>query len=538
MDISISKEQKSIVVFCCYAHEDEEHLNKLKGHLSPLQRLGLITVWHDRNISAGAVWDKEIKWQLSNAKIILLLISPDFINSPYCYGVEMQYALERHESGEATVIPVILRPTYWHVEPLDKLQALPTGGEPVTSKAWDSQDKAFYTVVLGIRNAVERRMAREEQLRKAEDARQARLAEEKRLQKARHLEQAHVAKDEQLRKGGETASDPALTPSPPNTELSRRALIRVGIGLSILMLGAGATYYAFSHNGSPTNVPPTDAPQTNGKHREWALQTSGTQKERLHGVAWSGSQFVAVGDQGTILTSPNGHDWTPQPSGPQDLYGIAWSGSQFVAVGNAGTILTSPNGYDWTPQYSVTDQGLNRIVWSGSQFVAVGDQGTILTSPNGYDWKPQHSVTDQALNRIVWSGTQFIVVGDQGTILTSPNGYDWKTWPPSTSSSVLLGIVWSGAQFVAVGTSGTILTSPNGHDWTPQHSGTEQNLYSIAWSGSQFVVVGTSGTILTSPNGHDWTPLHSVTERELNCIVWSGTQFVAVGDQGTILTSP
>ena len=115
MDVSLSKEkkQKGITIFCCYAHEDEGLLNKLKGHLSPLRHLGLITVWYDRNISPGAVWEKEIKQHLNEAQIILLLISPDFMDSQYCYDVEMQHALERHENGEATVIPVILRPTYW-----------------------------------------------------------------------------------------------------------------------------------------------------------------------------------------------------------------------------------------------------------------------------------------------------------------------------------------------------------------------------------------------------------------------------------------
>lgn len=71
----------------------------------------------------------------------------------------------------------------------------------------------------------------------------------------------------------------------------------------------------------------------------------------LSGVVWSGSQFVAVGYAGTIVTSPDGHTWTTQTSGTSnDLSGVAWSGSrsEFVAVGKAGTILTSPDGSTWT----------------------------------------------------------------------------------------------------------------------------------------------------------------------------------------------
>ncbi len=72
-------------VFCCYARKDQLLLNELKIHLSPLQRRGLITIWSDIDIDAGAVWEKEIKQHLNTAQIILLLISPDFMASEYCY---------------------------------------------------------------------------------------------------------------------------------------------------------------------------------------------------------------------------------------------------------------------------------------------------------------------------------------------------------------------------------------------------------------------------------------------------------------------
>ena len=90
-----------VKIFFCYAHEDERLLNKLKSHLSPLRRQGLIEIWHDRDIRAGLEWEKEINKHLNVADIILLLISPDFMDSDYCYGKEMQRALERDQRGEA-----------------------------------------------------------------------------------------------------------------------------------------------------------------------------------------------------------------------------------------------------------------------------------------------------------------------------------------------------------------------------------------------------------------------------------------------------
>jgi hypothetical protein len=145
----------AIEIFCCYAHEDEVLLNKLKSHLRPLQRQGLIGVWHDSDISAGMEWEQVIGKHLNEADIILLLISPDFMGSDYCYSIEMKRALERHECREAYVIPVILRHVYWQGEPLGKLQALPTDAKPVISSSWHDLDEAFFDVTEGIRKVVD-----------------------------------------------------------------------------------------------------------------------------------------------------------------------------------------------------------------------------------------------------------------------------------------------------------------------------------------------------------------------------------------------
>lgn len=144
----------AVKLFCCYAHEDEALLMKLKSHLRPLQRQGLIEIWHDRNITAGTEWEDEIDKLLNSAQIILLLISASFMDADYCYGTEMKHALERHAHGEARVIPVILRPTLWKGI-LGKLKALPKDGLPVISSNWHSIDDAFFNVAEGIREIVE-----------------------------------------------------------------------------------------------------------------------------------------------------------------------------------------------------------------------------------------------------------------------------------------------------------------------------------------------------------------------------------------------
>jgi len=143
-----------IEVFFSYAHEDEELCKKLEKHLSLLKRLGTINTWHDRNINAGSEREREIYMHLNTAQIILLLVSPDFMASDYCYSVEMKRAIERHKRGEARVIPILLRPALWEDTPLHQLQVLPTNGKPI--KNWHHQDKAFFHIAEEIKKVVQK----------------------------------------------------------------------------------------------------------------------------------------------------------------------------------------------------------------------------------------------------------------------------------------------------------------------------------------------------------------------------------------------
>jgi hypothetical protein len=60
-------------------------------------------------------------------------------------------------------------------------------------------------------------------------------------------------------------------------------------------------------------------------------------------VTYGNGLFVAVGEGGTILTSPDGVSWTRQTSGTYyPLHGVAYGNNTFVAVGEYSTILTSP----------------------------------------------------------------------------------------------------------------------------------------------------------------------------------------------------
>ena len=139
-------------LFFSYSHKDENLRDQLETHLAMLKREGLISTWHDRRLIAGDDLDAAISRELEQADLILLLVTPDFLASEYCYGVEVKRALERHATGAARVIPVILRPCDWHHAPFAKLLASPPDGRPVTK--FSDPDDAFLEVTKAIRAAL------------------------------------------------------------------------------------------------------------------------------------------------------------------------------------------------------------------------------------------------------------------------------------------------------------------------------------------------------------------------------------------------
>jgi internalin A len=138
--------------FISYSHKDESLRAELETHLKLLNRKGLLDLWTDRRITAGAEWKEEIDENLEGANLVLLLVSADFIASDYCYGKEMHRALERHAAGDARVIPIIVRDVNWRSAPFAKLHVLPKDGKAVAAKGRPrlARDAAWKNVAEGI----------------------------------------------------------------------------------------------------------------------------------------------------------------------------------------------------------------------------------------------------------------------------------------------------------------------------------------------------------------------------------------------------
>lgn len=143
---SVAKREDNIrnKVFISYSHADREWLNRLKIHLKPLERKGIIEICEDTKIRGGAKWKEEIAKALNSTKVALLLISADFLSSDFISTVELPQLLQAAENDGAIVIPVILKPSRFDKEPeLSKFQAINDSSEPLISLPETAQEQIF-----------------------------------------------------------------------------------------------------------------------------------------------------------------------------------------------------------------------------------------------------------------------------------------------------------------------------------------------------------------------------------------------------------
>lgn len=229
----------------------------------------------------------------------------------------------------------------------------------------------------------------------------------------------------------------------------------------------------------------------------------------LRSIIWTGTQFIAVGYNGRIITSPDGEKWTEREKGAYNiLFCVVWNGNQAIAAGgfNGTIILTSDDGISWTLRSEKSKaSGFYSIIWADNFYIATGWRrdgtsvseryGVMLTSTDGVNWSDIKIESNIPTQKIAWNGTIFIAVGSEGTILSSQDGKEWTEQDSNVQSS-LHDIVWNGSEFVTVGGDGTILSSSDGINWLYEGDVAFGNLRSIIWTGKEYIIVGDKGTIL------------------------------------------
>jgi photosystem II stability/assembly factor-like uncharacterized protein len=308
--------------------------------------------------------------------------------------------------------------------------------------------------------------------------------------------------------------------------------------------------------------------------------------QNLNSVVWGKDQFVAVGDDSRILTSPTGQFWQVRSTEVLPAFrAIVSRPGQYVTVGESGLIYRSADAINWEPSASPTVLDLNDVIVSGPRFIAVGNAGAILTSGDGAAWTLRVSGLLENLNAITRStnGT-LIAVGDSGRLVRSSDESvgNWTqistgvvddltavAYNPVSNTFFVLGsngrllrsdddgLTWTASvvpeigtlpiyalhvnndgSMVAAGELGRVFTSNDGAVWTRRFSGTTNAIHSLVFGDNLILATGAAGTALTSSDGGaSWFRRHTNTGYTLFGSDFRDGAFVSVGGFSTIITS-
>lgn len=289
----------------------------------------------------------------------------------------------------------------------------------------------------------------------------------------------------------------------------------------------------------------------------WITRTAPNQT--WYSVCWAPelTRFVAVGNDGTAMTSSDSITWTPVTVPGQQWYNVIWAPEVrlFVAVafntGQTTHVMTSPNGTSWTG-ITTADSQWRSVCWAPelSLFVAVASNSSnVLASIDGVTWTTRATGNVNTWNCICWSPELglFVAAANTGTgnrVMTSPDGTNWTTrTTPSGADVTWQSICWSpelgmfAAVSISTGTFNHVMTSQDGVNWTLVSVPVDLQWWSICWAAelSIFVSVAASGTgnrIMTSQDGMTWTTQTSPADNPWYSVCWAPelSMFVSVAN--------
>ena len=350
---------------------------------------------------------------------------------------------------------------------------------------------------------------------------------------------------------------------------------RDGVHWGATCLGFGPPFFGVAANSKvavAVGKMSAIARTTDGIHWDFVFSATNDPDIVFLDVVWTGKQFVAVGTDGLIVTSPDGETWTVRKSS-SDIYinSVASNGTRIVAVGHDCSdpancrplILESSDGESWsqTDTSAYSDFSLNAVVWTGTRFVALGDPGHAMTSPHSYTWSHHYTPNTFVVFGLDWDGARLVAVGNGGGVVSTDQAApdSWSDWridqapPPDAGfalSTVAQGSISGGAmRAVAVGSAGTVVTSDDEFESIQvRPAPTGDNLKTICAttvSSSRFLAAGENGRILTSADGVSWNSFTTGVAVDWSQAVWCwrsagifDTSFgILVGAGGIIATS-
>jgi hypothetical protein len=141
-------------VFCCYSHRDLRHAKRLHIHVDGCQQIAGLTIWDDSQIQAGSHWESEIVSALARSRFAVLLVSADFLASPFITTCELPRLLRLAQSGGTRILPVIVGHCAFEESPLATFQAVNNPARPLSCLPAAAREEIWAAVVRTLIRAV------------------------------------------------------------------------------------------------------------------------------------------------------------------------------------------------------------------------------------------------------------------------------------------------------------------------------------------------------------------------------------------------
>ncbi len=140
-------------VFVSYSHIDSEYLARLKVHLRPFEREGLVEVWSDTKIKTGQLWKKEISEAIDGAAVAILLVSVDFLASEFIAEDELPPLLKNAEGEGVKILPVVLKPcAFLDINEISQFQSINDPHNPIVALVEADRERIWYQLARTVRD--------------------------------------------------------------------------------------------------------------------------------------------------------------------------------------------------------------------------------------------------------------------------------------------------------------------------------------------------------------------------------------------------